>query len=272
MKNDGPSFHTKIYKIERMKKTNQNYQVVTYHEDTRKPKYNREKERELITRYCIKVARNATFPTDYQDVYDHLFGNPNYIIQFIVPSLPNAHSQAIYQPEMEILGFLVACQFKGYKETTILHCHGIILDPKIQNKGLAKQMVKQLLQQKNPDILTAKTHNPRAFNLFSDALASEVIYPNRTTPTPMDIYHLVKQNPFIANSDDKLIVRNAYPDEKLQQDYRNRSLEELFANVNPRDAQSIVVVYHSKKLEVTTNQPEPTRQGGRLCLKKSVRN
>ena len=39
---------------------------------------------EFLIMECLNVANNAHFPTDYLDVKEHLFGNPNLIKLFTV--------------------------------------------------------------------------------------------------------------------------------------------------------------------------------------------
>lgn len=192
---------------------------------------------EYLINECLNVANNANFPTDYLDVKEHLFGNPNLIKLFIVD-----------MEERKIKGFLAADNFIGYNDNNILHCHGIIVDPEIQSLGYSKVLVNELVKQYNPDIVTAKTHNPRCFNAFTNIDNVISYYPNSNEEIPEVIYEVVKTDPYICDVNSNLIYEEAYPDEKISQDYRDESLKKIFDKLNPNDAQAIVVVLNDQKL------------------------
>ena len=191
---------------------------------------------EYLINECLNVANNAHFPTDYLDVKEHLFGNPNLIKLFIVD-----------MESRTIKGFLAADYFVGYNDTNILHCHGIIVDPEIQSMGYSKVLINALVNEYKPDIVTAKTHNPRCFNAFTNIDNVINYYPNGNN-IPNEIYEVVKTDPYICTVNENLIYEEAYPDEKISQDYRDESIKKIFDKLNPTDAQAIVVVLNNEKL------------------------
>ena len=74
------------------------------------------------------------------------------------------------------------------------------------------------------------------------AIDSKEFYPNVSNDViPESIYELVKKNEFTENADEYLIVREAYPDEKIAQTFRNEKIANIFKRLNARDAQVIVV-------------------------------
>lgn len=195
---------------------------------------------EYIVVSCLNIANNAQFKTDYFDVKDHIFGNSDYIKMFVIEEgkkIPN------------IKAFLIADLINGYNDNTILHCHGIIVDPSIQGLGVGRELINYLIEKYAPDIVTAKTHNPRCFNTLINANGIIKYYPNEGM-VPNDIYELVKSNPFISCVDENLIYVNAYPDEKIQQDYRNNLIRNIFAKVKTNDAQAVVGVINDSKLDL----------------------
>ena len=191
---------------------------------------------EYLINECLTIANDAKFPTDYLDVKEHLFGNPNLIKLFVVDN-----------EEKKIKGFLAADYFKGYNDNNILHCHGIIVHPDVQSMGFSKALVNALVEEYKPDIVTAKTHNPRCFNMFSHIDNVKSYYPN-THEIPECIYEVVKTDPYICDVNEDLIYVDAYPDEKIQQDYRSDDVKEIFSKIKPNDAQAIVVVINDQKL------------------------
>ena len=190
-----------------------------------------------IANECLVIANDAKFPTDFQDVYDHLFEDDSYIILF-AKNLMN-----------KIKGFVIACEEKGYNNCKILHVHGIVLSPDIQGMGISKQIINYAINKYNPDVVTAKTHNPRCFNAFANIDGGgHLFYPNEE-PIPDVVKNIVKSDYFINDSDENLIYRDAYPDEKIQQSKNNPLVDTIFSKVGKYDAQSIIVIINNDVLE-----------------------
>ena len=198
--------------------------------------------KEYITKCCLNIANSASFPTDYDDVREHLFGKDEYLRLFIVED-----SKKVVP---DIKGFLICDTLIGYNDMKFLHCHGIILSPEIQGLGLSKKIINYAINLTSPDVVTAKTHNPRCFNSIINVEGKVSYYPNENDYLPNQILELARSNPFINEVDDKLIFRDAYPDIKIQQTKRNENLNLIFDRVSPYDAQAIVVVLNEAKLNV----------------------
>lgn len=207
--------------------------IVNYNDLRKSDKLN-----DYLVNNCLKVCKSASFPTDYKDVYEHLFGNPSYIKLFLI------------NDNLEIKGFLVADYFKGYQDNSILHCHGLIIDSNMQNQGYGKCLVKSLIDKYNPDIVTMKTHNPRCFEVFTSFSDNLTYYPNWHFEIPLDIKRLVKEHPFLENVNDELVYERAYPDIKVMKDAYNDDINKIFINLGDFDAQAIVVVRHDNKLNL----------------------
>lgn len=181
-------------------------------------------EKEKLTLECLEIANNAKFPTDFNDVYEHLFTSDYICLAYFYDKL---------------VAFSV---FAMLKELNNLHIHGLIVDPEFQGKGISKKMIKKAVDSLNFKYLTGKTHNPRMFQIVSTfACSDEKFFPNFKTEIPSSIRWLVSNNNYISNSDMHLIVRNAYPDEKIVQSANNH-IQEGFCDLGKYDAQVIVVV------------------------------
>lgn len=120
--------------------------------------------KEEIAFKCLEVANEARFPTDYNDVYEHLFGEENYKICIVFDEYNN------------ICGFSI---FAMLHEINTLHLRGIVLHPRAQEKGISLKMLQKVIESEKPTFFTAKTHNPRMFETAS-RLACELnsFYPN----------------------------------------------------------------------------------------------
>ena len=133
--------------------------------------------------------------------------------------------------------------FAKLKDIDTFHLHGIVLHPRAQGKGLSSKMIETVIKNENPTFLTAKTHNSRIFEtLMKFACDTSNFYPNvDDEDIPGLIYELVRKNEFVSSADEFLIVRNAYPDEKISQTVRNAKISNVFKRLNAMDAQVILV-------------------------------
>lgn len=186
------------------------------------------RNKEEIALQCLDVANAAQFSTDFDDVFSHLFGNEDYKICMA------------FDENGVLGGFSI---FAKLKDIDTLHLHGIVLHPRAQGKGLSSKMIETVIKNENPTFLTAKTHNLRMFEtLMKFACDTSNFYPNvDNEDIPELIYELVRKNEFVSSADEFLIVRNAYPDEKISQTVRNAKISNVFKRLNTMDAQVIVV-------------------------------
>lgn len=226
--------------------SNKNYEIKNYEELLTADSKLNELLQEYIVKECLNIANEAQFPTDYTDVKEHLFEKEEYLKLFII--------ERDNQIKPTIKGFAVCDSFYGYNNMKFLHCHGIILSPQIQGKGFSKELVNHAVELTKPDVLTAKTHNPRCFNSFININGVKEYYPNGYENIPSEIIDLYKTDPFISVSDENLIYKDAYPDVKVQQSKRNSSIDNVFNLLEPYDAQSVIVIINDEKLnKVKTN-------------------
>ena len=72
--------------------------------------------KDAVTVRCLEIANAAQFPTDYQDMYEHLFENEDGEL-FVVMNDSN-----------EIYGFATCDNMKEHDNT---YLHGIIIHPVI---------------------------------------------------------------------------------------------------------------------------------------------
>ena len=201
-----------------------------------------------IANECLKIANDANFPTDFQDVYDHLFEDDSYIILFAKDK------------EDKIKGFVIACQEEGYHDCKILHIHGIVLGPEIQGRGMSKEIIDYAIDKYKPDVVTAKTHNPRCFNAFASLGGGKYLFYPNNQEIPETVREIVKSDCFINSSDENLIYRDAYPDEKIQQSKTNPLVDVIFDKVGKYDAQSIVVIVNNDILNVEKDVKKKVRK------------
>ena len=187
-------------------------------------------DKERATKRCLEIANNATFPTDYQDMYEHLFGNEN------------AELFMIMDENSEIYGF-ATCD--NVTESSNTYIHGIIVHPDIQGMRFGSRLLREIIKKDGNVFLTARTHNPRVYEMMSNEVYNgntELVFPSVTShDVPEEIWKVLRSHPDMLEADEDMIVRNAYPDEKIKQKVKNRSIYNIFQKLNPNDAQAIVV-------------------------------
>ena len=183
--------------------------------------------KEYIIHQCLKIAKTANFPTDYNDMREHLFGNDDNKIIF-----------AINQQTLTIEGFAV---YQILPSCQTLYLHGIVLHPKIQGLHVSTAMHILAISTCKMKYFSARTHNPRCFESVA-GIHNLGFYPNgKSEEIPETIYETVRKNPHTSEADDFLIVRNAYPDEKIQQACQNDATKKIFSYLNPYDAQVVII-------------------------------
>lgn len=189
-------------------------------------------EKEQVTKRCLEIANQARFPTDYQDMYEHLFENED------------AELFMIMDEKEQIYGF-ATCDNNASSSNTYLH--GIIIHPDVQGMGFSLRLLHEIIKKDGNKFFTARTHNPRIYEMMSKiAYDEKSIFPNRKLgEIPKDVWDVVWSHSAMKDADNDLIVRNAYPDEKIMQKVRNEKINDMFKKLNPTDAQ-VIVVYTKK--------------------------
>lgn len=188
-------------------------------------------DKKQVTERCLEIANKASFPTDYQDMYEHLFGNVNAELFMLMND-----------EDGEIYGF-VTCD--NIVESSNTYIHGIIIHPDIQGMGFSLRLLDEIIKKDGNKYLTARTHNPRIYAMMSSAAYNgnkSLVFPNITYhDVPKEIWDILHSHPDMVDADKYMIVRNAYPDEKVVQKVKDAHIYNIFRRLNPTDAQAIVV-------------------------------
>jgi GNAT superfamily N-acetyltransferase len=181
-------------------------------------------DRHQTTSRCLEIANSARFPTDYDDVYSHLFESDANTIVF---ALAND----------TLVAFAI---FDCDGERSALYLHGIIVHNDYQGLGLSKRMIQTAIEHYGPSFLVARTHNPRMFETIAAFACNEQsFFPNLKGHVPDDIRKVVGQRDQTVGADEELIIKNLYPDEKVSQSTRNR-YDTLFQKLGKHDAYVVV--------------------------------
>ena len=185
-------------------------------------------DKDKVTKRCLEIANEAKFSTDYKDMYEHLFGNEN------------AELFMVTDENDEIYGF-ATCD--NISESSNTYLHGVIIHPDIQGMGFSSKLLREIVKKDGNEFLTARTHNPRIYEMMSKVAYNEnLVFPNVTSRNvPKEIWSVMRSHPAMREADKDMVVRNAYPDEKVMQKVGNKGIYNIFKKLNPTDAQVIVV-------------------------------
>ena len=185
-------------------------------------------EKEEITLRCLEIAKATDFSTDYKDMYEHLFTNNNFELCFVMDD------------KGVIYGFGT---FDIEKKRSNAYIHGIIMHPEIQGYGFSKKIINEVLKKHNSKFLSARTHNPRIYEILCDlAIEKKMVFPNLfSEEIPNWVFELLSFNSSTNISTNRLIVENAYPDEKIMQSVKNKQINTIFERLNARDALVVLV-------------------------------
>ena len=106
-------------------------------------------------------------------------------------------------------------------------------------------VIDEILKKNGNQFLTARTHNPRVYAMMSSVAYNgdaNMVFPNiNSCNIPEEIWSVVASHPDMENADEDMIVRNAYPDEKVSQKVRDENIYNIFKKLSANDAQVVVV-------------------------------
>jgi len=179
---------------------------------------------------CRWIAGRANFPTDFWDVYQHLYGNRKNLICFA------------RDEKWELWAYSI---FQYIERAEMLYVHGIIIHPDYQSTGLSKKMILTVAEKAHPKYIMARTHNPRIYEMMSK-LAEGSIYPNHNTAIPKEIMEIVRSCEGTKDANENMVIKNAYPDEKISQSVKDLSFcGKIFDQIGKNDAVAVLAEFNS---------------------------
>ena len=166
------------------------------------------KSKDEIVAQAYSVCKNANFPVEKDDVYDHLYGSEELIQRFLI------------NEKKEIVGFGVAQEYNIRNEEdllTLAYLQGIVIDKRYQGKGYSVDLLKNLYDCFNSDFYGLRTQNPKMAKAMLHLFKETVL----KIPTTLDekissdvyrrLLELLKTIPPYENINEKGIVKECYP-------------------------------------------------------------
>ena len=191
--------------------------------------------KESATLQCVDVANSTAFPTDYNDVYAHLFETDDLLKLFVIDDYNTIRGFAVFDSIKTIYN--------------ILYLSGMVLGKDIQGNGISKVLIRRALELLKGEIITLRTHNPRMYNSLIESVVNYAHFPS-IKKVPYAIYELASTISYFNKIEENLIIRNCYEEELIQQKTNLKELDDIFGFLNPNDAYGCIsLVTENEKLK-----------------------
>ena len=196
--------------------------------------YDKNLNKNKIALSAYNICNNASFPVDYNDVYEHLFGNDNAILKLLIDS------------KQDIKGFGVFENYILQLDTeiiTMLYLSGMVIDKQYQGKNISKSIIRNAYNQVFSDLISLRTQNI--------AMAKSLLntYPNNLFTIPGNnineqlINCLREANPF-KNINNQGVIKNCYPNQLY---YNLNAIKDNFGiELKPNDSLAVVIKPNKK--------------------------
>ena len=199
---------------------------------------------EIVSK-SYNVCKNAKFPVDESDVYNHLYGSDGLVSSFLI------------NDNNEIVGFGVVQNYNleiNGLSATLAYLHGMVIAKEYQEKGYSTKMLNDLYQSFQSDLFGLRTQNPKMaismLNLFKKILIK--------IPTMNDqdlsqyimnkLLGSIREISPYQDIDDNGIVRNCYSNQL----YSNLDeLKIINQNINLKETDALAVIVQP---ETTTSR------------------
>lgn len=211
------------------------------------------KSKDEIASMSYNVCRNAEFPVDKSDVYNHLYGSDGLVSSFLV------------NDNNEIVGFGVVQNYNleiNELSATLAYLHGMVIAKEYQGRGYSTEMLRLIYQYFQSDFFGLRTQNPKMamsmLNLFKKVLIRIPTNTGNDLPKYVmeELLNLIRQIPPYQDIDDNGIIRNCYPNQ-LYPDLDELNVITPNNDLKGNDALAVIV------------QPETTTS--RILLPKKVK-
>ena len=188
---------------------------------------------EIVSK-SYNVCKNAKFPVDESDVYNHLYGSDGLVSSFLV------------NDNNEIVGFGVVQNYNleiNELSATLAYLHGMVIAKEYQGRGYSTEMLRLIYQYFQSDFFGLRTQNPKMamsmLNLFKKILIRIPTNTGNDLPKYVmeELLNLIRQIPPYQDIDDNGILRNCYPNQlypdldELKVINSNMSIESVFEQV-----------------------------------------
>ena len=191
---------------------------------------------EIVSK-SYNVCKNAKFPVDESDVYNHLYGSDGLVSSFLV------------NDNNEIVGFGVVQNYNleiNELSATLAYLHGMVIAKEYQGRGYSTEMLRLIYQYFQSDFFGLRTQNPKMamsmLNLFKKILIRIPTNTGNDLPKYVmeELLNLIRQIPTYQDIDDNGILRNCYPNQ-LYPDLDELKVINSNIDLKENDALAVIV-------------------------------
>ena len=191
---------------------------------------------EIVSK-SYNVCKNAKFPVDESDVYNHLYGSDGLVSSFLV------------NDNNEIVGFGVVQNYNleiNELSATLAYLHGMVIAKEYQGRGYSTEMLRLIYQYFQSDFFGLRTQNPKMamsmLNLFKKILIRIPTNTSNNLPKYVmeELLNLIRQIPPYQDIDDNGILRNCYPNQ-LYPDLDELKVINSNIDLKENDALAVIV-------------------------------
>lgn len=207
--------------------------------------YDKNINKQKIADLAYRICGNANFPVEYQDVYNHLFSNPNAILKLLIDgdALAGFGVYEIYD------------LFLNDLDLSMLYLSGMVIDPMYQGKNISQIITRYAYEDAKCDLVSLRTQNiAMAKSLLGTFIKTKFAMPGQVDISLME--SLRQTEPF-KDLNEEGIIKNCYENQLYQH------LEAIYNNfgitLEKNDALAVVVEPQRKRSRVAIHSSNAYR-------------
>lgn len=191
--------------------------------------YDKNLNKNKIALSAYSICNNAEFPVDYDDVYEHLFGNDNAIIKLLIDSTQNIKGFGVFEKYILQLDTEI---------TTMLYLSGMVIDKQYQGKNISKSIIRNAYNQVNSDLISLRTQNIAMAKSLLNTYSNNIFTIPGNNINEQLINCLRKTIPF-KNMNNQGVIENCYPNQLY---YNLNAIKDNFGiELKPNESLAVVI-------------------------------
>ena len=112
--------------------------------------YDKNVTKKEVTDKAYEICNHASFPVEYQDVYNHLFENDNLILKLLLTDTGDLKGFGVFEKyDLKLKDDLI----------TMLYLSGMVIDPEYQHKKISHDIIKKTYMEIKSDLISLRTQN-----------------------------------------------------------------------------------------------------------------
>ena len=202
--------------------------------------YDKSFDKEMVAGEAYRISKLANFPVNYDDVYEHLFGNSEAILLLLINEMECISGFGVFEKYEQLL---------DNQLISMLYLSGMVIEPNYQGNNISQEIIKQAYRKLKTDLISLRTQNiamvESLLNTFRDCLLKVPGFINEQV-----LSYLRHIRPF-TDIDENGVIRNCYYNQLY---YNLGAIKDNFGiTLEPCDALAVVIepnIYKQKKKSI----------------------